>query len=46
MGFHHLDSSSKEEKVAQETEELSFFQECFSMKTGNVQPYTLSSDGR
>lgn len=25
MGFHHLDSSSKEENVAQETEEISFF---------------------
>ena len=46
MGFHHLDSTSKEEKAAQETEEISFFQECFRMKTGNLQPDTLSSDGR
>lgn len=46
MGFHHLDSNSKGEKAAQETEEISFFQECFRMKTGNVQTDTLSSDGR
>lgn len=46
MGFYHLDSSSKGEKAAQETEEISFFQERFTMKTGNVQTDTLSSDGR
>lgn len=37
MGLHYLDSSSKEEKDAQETKEIFFPQKkCIWMNTGNV----------
>lgn len=36
MGLHYLDSSSKEEKDAQETKEISPPKKCIWMNIGNV----------